>query len=64
MALLEEQKFEGPNPLSPINIDDVESEIIKIGIDDVATGTGVGAGISAGIGGSIGVSIGGGIGGG
>jgi hypothetical protein len=57
MALLEEQKFEEPNPLTPINVGDVDSEVIQIGTDDRVSGTGVGAGISIGGGGSVGISI-------
>jgi hypothetical protein len=64
MTRLEEQKFEGPNPLTPINVGDVEAEITQIGADYRAAGTGVGAGINVGGGGGGGVGIGISIGGG
>jgi hypothetical protein len=64
MTWLEGQKFEGPNPLTPIpiNVDDVESETMRINSDERFGGTGVGVGISVGggIGVGGGISIGGG----
>jgi uncharacterized membrane protein YgcG len=64
MAWLEGQKFEGPNPLTPINVDDVESETMRINTDDGFGRTGIGVGISVGGGMGGGISTGGGGGGG
>jgi uncharacterized membrane protein YgcG len=68
---LDEQKFEGPDPLAPleVNVDSVESEKSRIGRDgDVHVGLSGGAGINIGGGGGIGIGAGvdggGGIGGG
>jgi hypothetical protein len=62
---LEEQKFEGPDPLAPlgVNLDSVESTTARIGRDgDVHVGLSGGTGLGAG---DIGLSGGmGGIGGG
>jgi hypothetical protein len=64
---LDEQKFEGPDPLAPleVNVDSVESEKSRIGRDgDVHAGLGAGINIGGGMGIGAGVDGGGGIGGG
>jgi hypothetical protein len=64
---LEEQKFEEPDPLAPleVNVDSVESTTTRIGRDgDVHVGLSGGAGIAVGGGGGIGGGEGGGGGGG